>query len=128
MREWFQRKGYTPMIVDFERPDSLSLTETVITMAGLSKFVVGDLSGSSVPAELQGIFSNIKRPLLTVGDPYPLFRDIEDLTRVVPSRNTGADLLTMIEKNLSKLEELHTKRIVQLAERYPPNTQMKPTR
>jgi uncharacterized protein YjbI with pentapeptide repeats len=128
MREWLQRKGYMPMIFDFARPDSLSLTETVITMAGLSKFVVADLSGSSVPAELQGIFSSIKGPLLTFGDPYPLFGDIEDLTRVIAIKDTRADLLTTIEKNLSKLEELHTKRIVQLAKRYPPNKRRKPTR
>ena len=53
MRECFQNKGCVAMIFDFERPDNLSLTETVVTMAGLSNFVVVDLSGPSVPAELQ---------------------------------------------------------------------------
>jgi hypothetical protein len=49
IRERLQSLGYMAMIFDFNRPDSLSLTETVVTMAGLSKFVIADLSGASVP-------------------------------------------------------------------------------
>jgi hypothetical protein len=58
IRERLQRKGYVAMIFDFARPDSLSLTETVVTMAGLSKFVVADLSGPSIPWELNSIFTH----------------------------------------------------------------------
>jgi Pentapeptide repeats (9 copies) len=71
-REWFQHNGYMAMIFDFARPDNLSLIETVVTMAGLSKFFVADLSGSSVPAELHSIFSQIKKPVLAFGNPYVL--------------------------------------------------------
>jgi hypothetical protein len=51
--EWLQRKGYMAMIFDFARPDNLSLSETVVTMASRSKLILVDLPGASVPAELQ---------------------------------------------------------------------------
>lgn len=118
MREWFQRSGYMAMIFDFARPDNLSLTETIVTMAGLSKFVVVDLSGSSVPAELQAILSQIKKPILAFGDPYALFQDLADQTSVISMEADESKLLGGLEDNLPKLERLHAERIVQLAKRY----------
>ena len=82
-----------PMIFDFARPDNLSLTETVVTMAGLSKFLVVDLSGSSVPAELQAILSQIKKPVIAFGDPYALFPDLADQTSVVTIKGDESNLL-----------------------------------
>lgn len=118
MREWLQDKGYMPMIFDFERPDNLSLTETVVTMAGLSKFVIADLSGSSVPAELQSILSQIKKPVLAFGDPYALFPDLADQTSVVSFECDESNLLQGLEDNLPEMERLHAERVVQLANRY----------
>lgn len=118
MREWFQGKGYMPMIFDFARPDNLSLTETVVTMAGLSKFVVVDLSGSSVPAELQAILTQIKKPVLAFGDPYALFPDLADQTSVISIQDDDSNLLSSLEENLSDIESLHAERILQLAKRY----------
>src|SRR5215471_18240933 len=102
MRERLQRKSYMAMIFDFARPDNLSLTETVVTMAGLSKFIVADLSGSSVPAELQSILSQIKKPILAVGDAYSLFPDVADQTRVVTIESDDG-----LEDKLSEMERLH---------------------
>jgi uncharacterized protein YjbI with pentapeptide repeats len=118
MREWFQGKGYMPMIFDFARPENLSLTETIVTMAGLSKFVVVDLSGSSVPAELQAILSQIKKPVLAFGDPYALFQDLADQTSLVTIEGDESKLLGGLEDNLPELERLHAERIIQLAKRY----------
>ena len=118
MREWFRGKGYMAMIFDFARPDNLSLTETVVTMAGLSKFVVVDLSGSSVPAELQSILGQIKKPVLAFGDPYALFPDLTDQTRVITIENDELNLLRGLEKKLPELEKLHAKRLMELANRY----------
>jgi uncharacterized protein YjbI with pentapeptide repeats len=118
MRGWFQEKGYMAMIFDFARPDNLSLTETVVTMAGLSKFVVVDLSGSSVPAELQAILGQIKKPVLAFGDPYALFPDLADQTSVVAIEGVDSNLLAALEEKVPTLEMLHAERIVQLAKRY----------
>jgi len=118
MREWFQSKGYIAMIFDFERPDNLSLTETVVTMAGLSQFVVADLSGSSVPAELQSIFSQIKKPVFAFGDPYALFPDLADQTRVIVIAGNDSDVLPGLEKIMPEVEKLYAQRLMQLAKRY----------
>lgn len=118
MREWFQNKGYMAMIFDFERPDNLSLTETVVTMAGLSKFIVVDLSGPSVPAELQAILIQIKKPVLAFGDPYALFPDLEDQTSVVTLECDESNLLDGLDDKLLELEQLSAERVVQLAKRY----------
>ena len=118
MREWFQNQGYMAMIFDFARPDNLSLTETVVTMAGLSKFVVVDLSGSSVPAELQAILTQIKKPLLAFGDPYALFPDLADQTKVLTIEGDDENLLKGLEAKLPEIEKIHAERLVALAQRY----------
>ena len=118
IRDWLQRKGYMAMIFDFERPDNLSLTETVVTMAGLSKFIVVDLSGSSVPAELQAILTQIKKPILAFGDPYALFPDLADQTSVRSIKCDDSILLRGLEDNLPEMERLYAERIIGLGRRY----------
>ena len=117
IREWLQRKGYMAMIFDFARPDNLSLTETVVTMAGLSKFIFVDLSGASVPAELQPFSVKSKNRCSRLATPTRYSRIW--LTR------RGCELLkaTMrtlvgLEANLPEMEKLHGERIMQLARRY----------
>ena len=43
---------YLPIIFDFDRPQDRNYTETVKTLVGLSRFIIADLSGPSVPQEL----------------------------------------------------------------------------
>ena len=118
LRQWLQRNGYMAMIFDFDRPANLSLTETVVTMAGLSKFVLVDLSGPSVPAELQSIVGQIKKPLLAFGNPYAVFPDLADQTKVVTVECNDRNLLTSLDKKLPEMEALHAERIMMLAQRY----------
>src|SRR6266567_790139 len=47
-----RKENYLPIIFDFEQPQDRDYTETVMTLVGLSRFVIVDLSGPSVPAEL----------------------------------------------------------------------------
>lgn len=117
LREWFQERGYMAMICDFARPDNLSLTETVVTMAGLSKFIVVDLSGPSVPAELHSILTQIKKPLIAYGNAYALFPDLADQTSVLVV-DDSSDLLSSLDKKLSEVEALHADRLIALAQRY----------
>jgi len=116
--QWFRHHGYLPMIFDFERPDSLSFTETIITMAGLSKFVIADLSGPSVPAELQGIFNILNKPLLVFGNPYALLPDLEDNTTVITIETDDTNLLEKLAEALPQLESRHAERVRRLAHRY----------
>lgn len=48
-----EQRDYLPIIFDFDGPSSRDLTETLVTLASLAKFVVVDLSSpKSVPQEL----------------------------------------------------------------------------
>ena len=54
-----QERGYVPILFDFEGPSSRDVTETIITLASLAKFVVADLSSpKSIPQELTQIIPN----------------------------------------------------------------------
>lgn len=112
IRDSLIRRRYMPMIFDFARPDSLNLTETAVAMAGLAKFVVADLSGPSVPAELAAIFASFKKPVLAIGNPFSLFLDLRDKTPVLAVGDVSE-----IEGKLAQLEALHADRIVELANR-----------
>jgi len=54
-----QEYDYLPVLFDFDSPSSRDVTETVMTLASLAKFVVADLSSpKSIPQELKTIVPN----------------------------------------------------------------------
>lgn len=56
IKEDLQNRGYLPVIFDFEGPSSRDVTETIMTLASLAKFVVADISSpKSIPQELTSI-------------------------------------------------------------------------
>lgn len=53
-------QNYLPIMFDFEKPSSRDLTETITTLAGLSKFIIADLTDAkSIPQELMSIVPNL---------------------------------------------------------------------
>lgn len=71
LREWLLSKNYLPMIFDFERPESLDLVEVIVTMGGLSKFIIADLSGPFVNHELTQISSLYLKPIIVFHSDQP---------------------------------------------------------
>ncbi len=57
---------YLPIIFDFDRPQDRNYTETVKTLAGLSRFIIADLSGPSVPQELYATVPHFKIPFVPI--------------------------------------------------------------
>lgn len=57
---------YLPIIFDFERPHDRNYIETVKTLAGLSRFIIADLSGPSVPQELYATVPHFKIPFVPI--------------------------------------------------------------
>lgn len=56
LRDELSDRGYVPILFDFDVPASRDVTETIITLASLSKFVVADLTEpKSVPQELSHV-------------------------------------------------------------------------
>lgn len=73
-------RGFIPVLFDFERPHSRDFTETVTTLARLSRFIVADLTDpSSLPKELEAIVPTVAVPLLPLlqegNEPYAMFSD-----------------------------------------------------
>lgn len=59
IKDKLQEKGYLPVLFDFDGPQNRDVTETVITLASLAKFVVADISSpKSIPQELMSIVPN----------------------------------------------------------------------
>src|SRR5262249_54074120 len=51
-----RNRGYLPILFDFDKPINRTVTETVLTLAALSRFVIADLTdAASLPQELSAI-------------------------------------------------------------------------
>ena len=58
LRDELRKRGYLPIVFNFDKPETKDFTETVRLLAGLSKFVIADLtSPKSAPYELGAIVS-----------------------------------------------------------------------
>ena len=67
IKDTLRRQGYLPILFDFERPSRRNLTETVRTLAHLSRFIIADLTDpSSIPQELQAIIPTLAIPIQPV--------------------------------------------------------------
>jgi hypothetical protein len=72
---------YMPIIFDFERPTDRDITETVKVLAGLSLFVIADITNPrSVPLELQATIPDYEVPFVTIAPKdHPIFSMFDDL-------------------------------------------------
>jgi uncharacterized protein YjbI with pentapeptide repeats len=82
IREQLRLLGYLPMLFDFERPTRRDFTETIKTLAGISRFIIADITNpSSSPLELQATIPNYMVPLVPilheVEKPFSMFADLQ---------------------------------------------------
>ena len=80
LRLKLREAGFVPMVFDFERAASRDFTETVMTLAGMSAFIIADITKPrSVQQELQATIPNFMIPFVPIieGDeePYSMFKD-----------------------------------------------------
>ena len=60
IRMKLRMNNYLPIMFDFEKADNRDLTETITTLAGLSRFIIADLTDpKSIPHELKAIVANL---------------------------------------------------------------------
>lgn len=99
-----REERYLPIIFDFERPDDRNYTETVKTLAGLSRFIIADLSGPSVPKELEATVPDYKIPFAFIcqadAKPFSMSIDLFGYPWVL----RPALLFTTVEDLLAKLQ------------------------
>jgi uncharacterized protein YjbI with pentapeptide repeats len=60
LREELRKHNYIPIVFDFEAPSNRDLTETIVTLAHLSRFIIADLTDAkSIPQELKAIVPDL---------------------------------------------------------------------
>ena len=81
LREELRKRGYLPIVFNFDKPETKDFTETVRLLAGLSKFVIADLSGpKSAPYELGAIVPQTMipfQPIIAENEtPFAMLQDL----------------------------------------------------
>jgi uncharacterized protein YjbI with pentapeptide repeats len=131
LREELRKYNYLPIVFDFDKPASRDLTETVITLAHLSRFIIVDLTDpSSAPHEVATIIPQCVVPVQPLLSLQPLIVDekeverreyamFQDLRRryswVLPTfrYQDTADILASLKEKIIDPAELKVKELVQ---------------
>jgi uncharacterized protein YjbI with pentapeptide repeats len=82
LREELRKRGYVPIVFNFDKPETKDFTETVRLLAGLSKFVIADITNpKSSPLELQATVPEIMvpfQPIIERGEkPFAMLKDLQ---------------------------------------------------
>lgn len=84
LREKLREFDLLPIVFDFDRPTDKDYTETVQTLAGMSMFVIADLtSPKSTPLELEATVKQFKIPYIPIIDisvdprPFSMLGDLQ---------------------------------------------------
>ena len=81
LRDELRKRGYLPIVFNFDKPETKDFTETVRLLAGLSKFVIADITNpKSAPLELQATVPDIMvpfHPIIEEGEkPFAMLQDL----------------------------------------------------
>jgi uncharacterized protein YjbI with pentapeptide repeats len=110
IRDRVRELGYLPVMFDFERATEKDFTETIKILAGLSLFVIVDLTNpKSAPLELQATIPDYKIPFVPIiqkGEkPFAMFKDLNAypwVIKPVMSYDSKETLVAMLEKAVIK--------------------------
>jgi hypothetical protein len=81
LRDALRERDFVPLIFDFDRPRGRDLTETVQLLAGISRFIIADITNPrSSPLELHATVPQHMVPMVPIiqaGEaPFPMFKDL----------------------------------------------------
>ncbi len=117
LRVQLRARDLVPMIFDFERPQDRDFTETVQTLASMSRFVISDLTlPRSNPLELQAAVPNFKVPVVPILDvsvdkrAFAMFQDLKLYPWVLPLLEYKGkdDLMDVIDTAIiARANEVH---------------------
>jgi uncharacterized protein YjbI with pentapeptide repeats len=119
LRDELRKRNYSPVLFDFEKPSSRDFTETVRTLAHISRFIIADITHpSSAPQELQAIVPELEvpvQPLLQEGNnEYSMFPDFNKYSWVFPTY-IYKDQASLIAQLKEKIINPAEKRVEEIA-------------
>ncbi len=123
-----RQERYLPIMFDLDRPDDRTHRGTLQTLAGLSRFIIADVSGPSVSPELYATVPHVKRPFVPIcevgKEPFAMAVDLLEYPWVVRSPVIFTSLEELISLVSSKIivpaEEKHQARQRLLNELFHP--------
>jgi uncharacterized protein YjbI with pentapeptide repeats len=83
IRNKLRELGFVPMMFDFEKPTQRDFTETIKTLAGMSRFIIADITNpKSSPLELQATMPDYMIPFVPIiqedEKPFSMFQDLKN--------------------------------------------------
>lgn len=122
LREELRRRGYLPILFDFEKPANRDLTETISTLAHLSRFIIADITDAkSIPQELQAIAPNLPsvpiQPIIHISDhEYTMFEHFTRFPWVLPLQRYEMlnNLMTSLGEKIVNPAEVKAKELRKL--------------
>ena len=128
IRRALRERGYLPIVFDFQRPTNRDFTETIKLLAGMSRFIVADITQpKSTPLELQAIIPDYMIPFVTLiqkGErPFSMFQDLwqkHPLSVVKPVAYTSVEQLVkvfdraIVQRANSMLRDIQRRKAEQL--------------
>jgi uncharacterized protein YjbI with pentapeptide repeats len=113
-----REERYLPIMLDLDRPDDRTHRATVQTLAGLSRFIVADVSGPSIAPELYATVPHCKRPFVPIleagREPFAMAVDLLEYPWVVRPTVIFTSIEELVSLVFSKIiapaEEKHQAR------------------
>src|SRR2546429_315541 len=121
LRDELRKHDYSPVLFDFEKPTSRSITETVRTLAHLARFILADITDpSSITQELYAIVPTLAVPVLPLLEAskreYSMFDDLRRTYHWVLPVYQYTDLASLylsLEENVINHAEQKAKELAQ---------------
>ena len=93
LRDELRRRDFLPMVFNFDKPETKDFTETVRLLAGLSRFVIADITNPrSAPLELQATVPEYMIPFVPIlekgEEPFAMFQDLGSSHRDLGARRS----------------------------------------
>jgi hypothetical protein len=82
IRDRLRELGFVPMMFDFERPTQQDFDETIRTLAGMSRFIIADITNpKSSPVELQATMPDYMIPFVPIihedEEPFAMYQGLQ---------------------------------------------------